>query len=218
MRVLVVDDDIFVSMSLKTILESDGDIEVVALGNNGEEAVALYNEHKPDVLLMDIRMDVMNGLEAAEKIFKDYKDANILFLTTFSDDEYIIKALHLGARGYLLKQDFESIIPALKAAYSGQSVFGGQVISKIPNLMAKVDVNKDTSKEDTSTNTALLESELTKKELEVMEQVAQGLNNKEIAANLFLSEGTVRNYISTILEKLELRDRTQLAIYYLKRF
>lgn len=218
MRVLVVDDDIFVSMSLKTILESDSDIEVVALGNNGEEAVALYNEHKPDVLLMDIRMDVMNGLEAAEKIFKDYKDANILFLTTFSDDEYIIKALHLGARGYLLKQDFESIIPALKAAYSGQSVFGGQVISKIPNLMAKVDVNKDTSKEDTSTNTALLESELTKKELEVMEQVAQGLNNKEIAANLFLSEGTVRNYISTILEKLELRDRTQLAIYYLKRF
>lgn len=225
MRVLVVDDDIFVSMSLKTILESDGDIEVVALGNNGEEAVRLYNEHKPDVLLMDIRMDVMNGLEAAEKIFAEHKDANILFLTTFSDDEYIIKALHMGARGYLLKQDFESIIPALKAAYSGQSVFGGQVISKIPNLMAKSGADNAGSNGDgaESSNDKMdgidgLDIDLTKKELEVMEQVAQGLNNKEIAANLFLSEGTVRNYISTILEKLELRDRTQLAIYYLKRF
>ncbi|MBQ2744490.1 MAG: response regulator transcription factor [Lachnospiraceae bacterium] len=222
MRVLVVDDDIFVTMSLKTILESDSDIQVVAIGNNGEEAVKLYNEHKPDVLLMDIRMDIMTGLEAAEKIFADYKDANILFLTTFSDDEYIIKALHLGARGYLLKQDFESIIPALKAAYSGQSVFGGQVISKIPNLMAKSDNTCDSPKGDGVRSACggeeVLRDDLTKKELEVMEQVAQGLNNKEIAANLYLSEGTVRNYISTILEKLGLRDRTQLAIYYLKRF
>ena len=222
MRVLVVDDDVFVTMSLKTILESDSEIEVVAIGNNGKEAVKLYGEHKPDVLLMDIRMDVMTGLEAAEEIFGEYKDANILFLTTFSDDEYIIKALHMGARGYLLKQDFESIIPALKAAYSGQSVFGGQVISKIPNLMAKSDVANATSSgyEGENSPAALegLDDELTKKEIEVMEQVAQGLNNKEIAANLFLSEGTVRNYISTILEKLELRDRTQLAIYYLKRF
>lgn len=219
MRVLVVDDDIFVSMSLKTILESDGDIEVVAIGNNGEEAVRLYNEHKPDVLLMDIRMDVMNGLEAAEKIFAEHRGANILFLTTFSDDEYIIKALHLGARGYLLKQDFESIIPALKAAYSGQSVFGGQVISKLPNLMAKTEGNPTGEQLENPDKLYMdeLGQELTKKELEVMEQVALGLNNKEIAARLYLSEGTVRNYISTILEKLELRDRTQLAIYYLKR-
>ena len=212
MRVLVVDDDIFVSMSLKTILESDSEIEVVAIGNNGEEAVKLYMEHKPDVLLMDIRMDVMNGLEAAEKIFAEHKEANILFLTTFSDDEYIIKALNSGARGYLLKQDFESIIPALKAAYSGQSVFGGQVISKLPNLMAKPGNDAEKSYGEEPGN------ELTRKEIEVMEQVSLGLNNKEIAAKLFLSEGTVRNYISTILEKLELRDRTQLAIYYLKRF
>lgn len=228
MRVLVVDDDIFVTMSLKTILESDSDIEVVAIGNNGEEAVKLYDEHDPDVLLMDIRMDVMNGLEAAEKIFAKKRNANILFLTTFSDDEYIVKALHIGARGYLLKQDFESIIPALKAAYSGQSVFGGQVVSKLPNIMAKsegADTNKNIN-ENQSHNTKDMQAdgsfgvldnvELSKKELEVMEQVANGLNNKEIAANLCLSEGTVRNYISTILEKLELRDRTQLAIYYLK--
>ena len=187
------------------------DIEVVAIGNNGKEAIALYEEHKPDVLLMDIRMDVMNGLEAAENIFAFDKNANILFLTTFSDDEYIIKALNLGARGYLLKQDFESIIPALKAAYSGQSVFGGQIVSKLPSLM---DNTKQVNESDGG-NT--FPDDITKKEIEVMEQVAMGLNNKEIAANLFLSEGTVRNYISTILEKLNLRDRTQLAIYYLKR-
>ena len=104
MRVLVVDDDVFVTMSLKTILESDSDIEVVAIGNNGEEAISLYNEHKPDVLLMDIRMDTMNGLDAAEKIFATEKTANILFLTTFSDDEYIIKALNLGAETVFLKR------------------------------------------------------------------------------------------------------------------
>ncbi len=215
MRVLVVDDDIFVTMSLKTILESDSDIEVVAIGNNGKEAVELYREHKPDVLLMDIRMDVMNGLDAANEIFCKNKNANILFLTTFSDDEYIIKALHMGARGYLLKQDFESIIPALKAAYSGQSVFGGQVISKLPNIMAKSDTNTTVDKKVDVCCIDEANTQLTEKELEVMKQVAGGFNNKEIAANLYLSEGTVRNYISTILEKLELRDRTQLAIYYL---
>ena len=214
MRALVVDDDAFVTMSLKTILESDDEIEVVAVGSNGEQAISLYKEHNPDVLLMDIRMDIMNGLEAAEQIFAIDKSANILFLTTFSDDEYIIKALNLGARGYLLKQDFESIIPALKAAYSGQSVFGGQVISKIPSLMDRAKSEKDIKEGDDEQK---FPEDITKKEIEVMEQVALGLNNKEIAANLFLSEGTVRNYISTILEKLELRDRTQLAIYYLKR-
>lgn len=220
MKVLVVDDDVFVSMSLKTILESDSDIEVVAIGNNGEEAVKLYTQYNPDVLLMDIRMDVMNGLEAAEKIFESHREANILFLTTFSDDEYIVKALHMGARGYLLKQDFESIIPALKAAYSGQSVFGGQVISKIPSLMSKGEPGKDviSNDEPDKTNIEDMITELTKKEIEVMEQVAEGLSNKEIATKMYLSEGTVRNYISTILEKLDLRDRTQLAIYYLKRF
>lgn len=214
MRALVVDDDAFVTMSLKTILESDDEIEVVAVGSDGEQAISLYKEHNPDVLLMDIRMDTMNGLEAAEQIFAIDKSANILFLTTFSDDEYIIKALNLGARGYLLKQDFESIIPALKAAYSGQSVFGGQVISKLPSLMDRTKSEKDISEGDDEQK---FPEDITKKEIEVMEQVALGLNNKEIAANLFLSEGTVRNYISTILEKLELRDRTQLAIYYLKR-
>lgn len=207
MKVLVVDDDKFVTLSLKTILESDDEIEVVAMGNNGRDAIRLYQEHRPDVLLMDIRMEEMNGLDAAKEIFDTYKDARILFLTTFSDDDYIIKALYLGARGYLIKQDFECIIPSIKAVYSGQSVFGGEIVSKIPALMQQT---------ETPAAPPQIDPSLTQKELSIMEQVAKGLNNKEISEVLFLSEGTVRNYISTILEKLDLRDRTQLAIYYLK--
>lgn len=206
MRVLVVDDDKFVTLSLKTILESDNQIEVVAMGNSGKDAIRLYDEYEPDVLLMDIRMEEMNGLDAAKEIFAAHKDAKILFLTTFSDDDYIIKALYLGARGYLIKQDFECLIPSLKAVHSGQSVFGGEIVSKIPVLLNQSE--KKAASENINTS-------LTQKELDIMEQVAKGLNNKEISEVLFLSEGTVRNYISSILEKLQLRDRTQLAIYYL---
>ena len=135
MKVIIVDDDYLVAVSLQTILEADSEIEVVAIGHNGKEAITLYQEHKPDILLMDIRMEIMTGLDAGEEILKRYPDARILFLTTFSDDEYIVKALHIGARGYLLKQDFQSITPAIKAVFGGQSVFGGQIIGKIPVLM-----------------------------------------------------------------------------------
>lgn len=204
MRVLVIDDDMFVTMSLKTILEASGEIEVVATGNDGTEAMELYDSHKPDVLLMDIRMNKMTGLEAAEKILSTHSDAKILFLTTFSDEEYIVKALNIGGKGYMLKQDFDGIVPAIKAVYAGQSVFGGDIVGKIPGLLH---VNKEEN---------LSEYGITDKELEIMRMVAEGLSNREIATKVFLSEGTVRNYISLMLEKLGLRDRTQLAIFYLK--
>lgn len=204
MRVLVVDDDSLVAISLKTILESDEDIQVVGIGHDGSEAISLYKEHKPDVLLMDIRMEKMTGLEAAEHILLDEKEAKILFLTSFSDDEYIVKALNIGAKGYILKQDFEGIIPALWAVMGGQSVFGSDIIGKIPVLMQTKE-EFDYSKYD-----------INEKEQQIIELVAAGLSNKEIAEKLFLSEGTVRNYISLILEKLSLRDRTQLAVFYYK--
>ncbi len=204
MNVLIVDDDRVVGISLKTILEAEPDISVVALGKDGTEAVSLYREHRPDILLMDIRMEGMNGLDAASSILSENPSAKILFLTTFSDDEYIVRALRLGAKGYLLKQDFESIVPALHAVYGGQNVFGSEVVKKIPDILSA-------PKEPTAE-----ELPLNEKEFEIMKLVAEGLNNKEIAAALFLSEGTVRNYLSSTLEKLELRDRTQLAIYYYK--
>lgn len=204
MRVLVVDDDRLVTASLKTILESDKDIEVVATGNSGRQAVELYKKLKPDILLIDIRMDEMTGIDAAEKIMEEDKKAKILFLTTFSDDEYIAEAIRIGAKGYILKQNFESIIPSVKAVYMGQRVFGDEIIDKIPAL----------AKNERETNMENLG--LSDREIRIIELVANGLANREISERLYLSEGTVRNYISIILEKLNLRDRTQLAIFYYK--
>ena len=202
MRTVIVDDDNLVAISLKTILEADKDIEVVATGNDGKEAVELYSRYQPEVLLMDIQMKEMSGLEAAEQILQNHPQAKILFLTTFSDNEYIVKALNIGAKGYILKQDFEGIVPALRAVEQGQSVFGGEIVNKIPVLMQ--------SKESFD----YAKYEISEKEQEIIEQVALGKSNKEIAKTLFLSEGTVRNYISSVLDKLSLRDRTQLAVFY----
>lgn len=202
MKIVIVDDDKLVSLSLKTILEATREIEVLELGQNGQEAIALYQKHKPEVLLMDIRMEVMSGLEAAEQILRQDPSANILFLTTFLDDEYIVRALRLGAKGYILKQNFESLLPALKAVANGQSVFGNEIITRLPDFLSQTRVF------DYSTQG------ITEKELRIIELVAEGLSNREIASQLFLSEGTVRNYLSSILEKLDLRDRTQLAVFY----
>lgn len=202
MRIVLIDDDQLVCMSLKMILEADTDISVVAVGNDGTDALPLYKEHSPDVLLMDIRMKGMNGTDALAELVKEYPDAKVLFLTTFVDDEYIVKALELGAKGYIVKQNYENIIPALKAVHSGQNVYGTEVMEKIPDLM------KNGDSFDYSAY------EISEKEYEIITLVADGLSNKEIASNLYLSEGTVRNYLSSILEKLELRDRTQLAVFY----
>ena len=202
MNIVVVDDDKLVAISLKTILESTGRINVLAMGSSGSEAISLYGTHHPDVILMDIRMEGMNGIEAGEKILSADKDARILYLTTFSDDEYIVKALNMGAKGYILKQDFEGIAPALEAVMRGQSVFGDQIIDRLPELMKQKD------------EFDFAAHGISEKEREIMTLVAEGLSNKEIAGKLYLSEGTVRNYISTLLDKLELRDSTQLAVYY----
>lgn len=204
MDIVIIDDDKFVTGALKAILEASGTITVPATGTDGSDAVKLYEEYMPDILLTDIQMNVVSGLEATKTILEKHPDAKILLLTTFLDDEYIIQALKLGAKGYLLKQDYESLLPALEAVYSGQSVFGTEIISKIPgflNPVPKFNYN---------------EYDINERETKIIALVADGLSNKEIAAGLFLSEGTVRNYLSTILEKLGLHNRTQLAIFYYK--
>ena len=204
MKIVIVDDDYLVTEALKTILEANEDVQVSATGADGREAIKLFEEYRPDVLLMDIRMKNMNGLEALTEILKADPKANVLLLTTFLDDEYIVKALRLGAKGYLLKQDYASILPALRAICSGQTVFGKQIMSKIPDLIRKekeFDYNF---------------YEINDREREVIRLIAEGYSNKEIASELYLSEGTVRNYLSTILDKLQLRDRTQVAVFYYK--
>jgi DNA-binding NarL/FixJ family response regulator len=204
MTIVIVDDDRLVGISLKTIIEASKEFEVAAVGLNGYEAIKLYDIHRPDILLMDIRMDTMTGLDAGETIIKAHPEAKILYLTTFADDEYIVRALKIGAKGYILKQDFESIVPALKAVSAGQSVFGDDIVAKIPGLLSH---NRKTSLSDCG---------VTDKEAEIVRLIAEGLSNKEIAGTLYLSEGTVRNAISVIMDKLDLKRRTQLAIFYYK--
>ena len=204
MNLVIVDDDGLVTTALKTILEAQGkgEISVTGIGHNGNEAISLYRSLKPDVLLMDIRMKEKSGLDAAREILSEFPQAAILLLTTFSDDEYIVKALNFGVKGYLLKQDYASILPALRAVFSGQTVFGTEIVSRIPELL------QSSTAFDYSTYG------INERELEIIERIANGYSNKEIASELFLSEGTVRNYLSSILDKLSLRDRTQVAVFY----
>ena len=203
MNIIIVDDDVLVAESLKIILDAEEDFNIQSVGHDGTDAVRLYNEYMPDVLLMDIRMENMNGLDAAKEILTKCPNANILLLTTFSDDEYIVKALQYGAKGYILKQDYANIVPAIRAVYAGQTVFGNEITSKLPTLINKKSAGFPYEDKGISSN-----------EYSIIELISKGYNNKEIAETMFLSEGTVRNYISTILEKLELRDRTQIAVLY----
>lgn len=202
MNIIIIDDDPFVCMSLQTILMAQDDIRVQATGSSGDDAIRLYRDCAPDILLMDIQMQPLSGLAAGEAILREDPSARILFLTTFSDSEYIAKALHMGARGYLIKQDIEGIAPALRAVMSGQSVFGGQIAQRLQTL---------TPEAPSFSPEAL---GLSQREAQILREVAQGRSNREIAQALYLSEGTVRNYISTLLDKLQLRDRTQLAVFY----
>lgn len=205
MKVLLIDDDKLVCSSLRIILSADPEITVVGMGNSGRDGLELFRKLKPDVLLMDIRMELMSGLDAGEKILSEFKEARILYLTTFLDDDYIIKALHIGAKGYMLKQNYESILPAIKAVYAGQNVYDNEIITKLPELIGK-------SNEAMNLN----HYDLSEKEYDIIRKIADGLSNKEISEEMYLSEGTIRNNISMILEKLNLRDRTQIAIFYYK--
>ena len=199
-KVIIADDDNLVCTALEMILKSGNKIEIPALGHDGHEAVRLYEQYRPDLMLLDIRMGEFTGLDAAESILNSFPDAKILFLTTFEDDEYIARALKLGAKGYILKQNFDCILPSIDAVMNGQRVFGDNIINKLPSLY--------------SSAPTLEKYDLSEREIQVITKIADGLSNREIADILFLSEGTVRNYISVILEKLNLRDRTQIAIFY----
>ena len=182
MRIMIVDDDPLVNQSLKIILEQDSTIEVVSMCGSGREAIAAYPEVRPDVVLSDIRMEDTDGL-----------------------DEYINRALKVGAKGYILKQDVGSLGAAVHAVQEGQTVFGGKIVERLPDLLNR------------SESFRWEDFDITPKERELVELVAEGLSNKEIAQRMFLGEGTVRNMISSVLSKLDLRDRTQLACFYYQR-
>lgn len=207
MRILIVDDDALIREGLKILLDIEEDFEVVGIGINGIDALEKCKLYNPEVVLMDIRMPVLDGV-LGTKLIKEYsKDIKVVILTTFKDDEYIKEALKNGASGYVLKnQSSDSIIECLRAVAKGNTVFESAIADSISSML-RAEIRKEPSAFN-----------LSEREFEILELIGEGLSNREIAIKLFLSEGTVRNYVTELLEKLEYRDRTQLAIFYLKNF
>ena len=211
-KVMIVDDDAFIRQSLKVLLEMDTDLEVVGAASEGNEALRLLQAgHVADVVLMDIRMPGCGGVEGTERIKRAFPQVSVLMLTTFDDDEYIIEALRNGASGYLLKNiPPERIIQGIKTVHEGNMLIHPDIARKLATFLQPAVRPESTQGHSMETYG------LTKTELAVVASIAEGHTNKEIAGLLFLSEGTVKNYITDILSKLELRDRTQIAIFYLK--
>ena len=203
-RLIIADDEMLIRTGLKIMLEASGNVEVLALAENGRAAFEACTIHRPDVVLMDIRMPESNGIEGTKLIKEAFPEVKVLIVTTFQDTEYIVEAVQNGASGYLLKDSSpDAILDGIKVALSGKVVVD-TVISEA--LLTNTSVEKEESFDAEKWG-------LTTREVELIAQVAKGLSNKEIAQTLFLSEGTVKNNISTILSKLELRDRTQLVIF-----
>ena len=205
-KVMLVDDEQLIRSGLKIMLETYPDIEVIHQAGNGREAFECCKKEVPDVVLMDIRMPVSTGIEGTKLIKEAYPEVKIVMVTTFQDTEYIVEAMQYGASGYLLKDSsYEAIYDGIKVALSGKVVMDAIVSEKL--------VMQPKAQTTTDQQTDISSLGLTEREIELIRLVSQGLNNKEISEALFLSEGTVKNNISTILSKLALRDRTQLVIF-----
>ncbi|NKF06703.1 response regulator transcription factor [Clostridium gasigenes] len=209
-KVMLVDDEKLIRTGMNMILNTYEDIEVISMAANGEEALIECRKNQPNVVLMDVRMPKCDGVIGTKLIKKEFKDIKILILTTFNDLEYIHEALKYGASGYLLKDsDYDLIYEGIKGCFKGNVVINPEVAYKILN--ENINYNKKSNLEEIKSN-----NDLNDKEINIIKEVAKGLVNKEIAENLFLSEGTIKNNISSVLQKLSLRDRTQLTIFAFK--
>lgn len=201
-KILIVDDSEIITGGLNILLGMEAGFEIVGCVNNGDKAVEWCRKGQIDLVLMDVRMPGMNGVEATKKITEE-TDTQVIILTTFDEDEYIVEGIKNGASGYLLKTtEPKQLIQSIYSVMNGQSIFSHEVLTK-----AKKQIDLQKGVPDLS--------QLTPREKEIVHLVAKGMSNKQIASQLFLSEGTVNNSLSNILQKLALEHRTQLAIYYL---
>ncbi|MFS0862428.1 response regulator [Fredinandcohnia sp. 179-A 10B2 NHS] len=205
-KVLIADDHHVVRRGLLFFLKTQKDIEVVAEAKDGQEAVLLAEQLQPDVILMDLVMPEMDGIEATRKIKEKHPNIHILILTSFSDQDHVIPAIRAGATGYQLKDiEPDQLVQAIRAVFKGESQLHAKVTNHVMTHLMNGDKNEQSLLDD-----------LTKRELEVLSEIAKGKSNKEIAASLIITEKTVKTHVSNILSKLELQDRTQAALYAVK--
>ena len=203
-RVLLVDDHEMVRLGVSSYLSIQSDVEVVGEAENGEEGYEKAMDLRPDVILMDLVMEVMDGIESTKKILKEWPEARILIVTSFIDDEKVYPAIEAGASGYLLKTSTaHEIANAIRKTYNGERVLEPEVTTKMMEQLS-------------NRNRHVLHEELTNREQEILLLIAQGMSNQEIADELFITLKTVKTHVSNILAKLEVEDRTQAAIYAFK--
>lgn len=206
-RIIICDDQAIVTEGLQVILESDPDLTVVAIGQDGAQAIELVAEHKPDIILMDLKMPGKNGIQATRHIKAHHPEMYVLVLTTYDADEWVFDAIRSGASGYLLKNTPPAdLIKAVKKTVEGETPIDSAVAGKLFTHVKRAESNVTPSIANTDLNS------LSEREQEVLQLLAKGLSNKEIAAQLFLSEGTVRNYVSSLFSKLDVSDRTQATL------
>ncbi|MFL0249276.1 response regulator [Clostridium neuense] len=207
-RVMIADDQIIVREGLKKILSLDSEIEVVSEASNGYEVLENLSKHIVDIILMDVRMPKMDGIKCSNLVKKDYPNIKIIILTTFNEDEYIFEGIDSGISGYLLKDsEIDYIIKSIKEAFNNKMMFDPSVTPKLVNAL---------SNKSAKPNKAEILDLLTDREKDIVKLVVDGKSNSEISGILFISEGTVKNYISKILKKLKLQRRTQLSALFLK--
>lgn len=201
-NIVIVDDDALIRESLKIILSMNENLNIIGTFDNALKAMDECKNQPIDIVLLDVRMPIINGVEATKEFVK-FKNTKVIILTTFDEDEYVREGIRNGASGYLLKNTPpEEIVDAINLVYRGNNVYGREIIDKL--------------KESLENKTSIDRTLFTERELQIMELISEGLSNKEISNRLFISEGTVKNYISSILSKTSLNHRTQIAIYYLK--
>lgn len=206
-RVLICDDQVVVCEGLRAILSTDGGIHVVGVVHDGAAAVEFVSTDAPDVVLMDLKMPVMNGVQATRQIVGRFEGVRVLVLTTFDGDNWVFDAIRAGATGYLLKDTpRDGLLRAIRDVVAGRTPIDSAVAGSLVRQVTQASTAPDPG----------LKASLSERELEVLQLLAKGLNNAEIAARLYLSEGTVRNYVSAILTKLEVSDRTQAAVLALR--
>ncbi len=212
-RIVIVDDQTLIRQGIQTLLDLEPDMCVVGAAANGHEAIMVVSEQRPDVVLMDVRMPVMDGVAATRTLTERFPDIGVIILTTFDDDEYVFEGLKAGARGYMLKDaSSDDIVIAVRAVAAGEALIQPSIARKVVAEFSRLALANANPAPDENQTVSPLSIPLTEREIDVLRAMSAGLSNREIAEKLVITEGTVKNHVSNLLSKLEVRDRTQAIL------